>query len=149
MAPCKHKAEGSTFTRESGTFAAFSPIHYNKTPPFISFVTSQKISICPIFQASLMSAGTLPSHDVEHGAFIMDLKVISAGGQGDQKSEYVVLQAKKDCNLNSYMIFDETYKDDGSASNKHRNVFIFPDVKPSQDTKIITLSCHSKHLRAT
>ncbi len=57
----------------------------------------------------------------------MDLKVMSVGGQGDQKSEYVALQATKDCNLNNYMIFDETYKDDGSASNKHRHIFIFPD----------------------
>lgn len=72
----------------------------------------------------------------------MDLKVISVGGQGDQKSEYVALQAKKDCNLNSYMIFDETYKDDGSSSNKHRHVFIFPDwtVKEGEWIFIFTRS---------
>ena len=67
----------------------------------------------------------------------MDLKITLVGGQGDEKVEYVALQAKKDCNLSSYMIFDNTYTSDGSASNKHRHVFTFPNWEVKKDEIII------------
>ncbi|WLH43932.1 hypothetical protein [Pseudomonas beijingensis] len=57
----------------------------------------------------------------------MDLSILRVEAQGDEKKEYVILRAKEKCNLKEYMIFDETFKSDGSASNKHRHVFIFPD----------------------
>ncbi|WP_339508246.1 hypothetical protein [Pseudomonas sp. RL_35y_Pfl2_P42] len=77
----------------------------------------------------------------------MDLTVVSVGGQGDQKGEYVALRAKEDCNLSGYMIFDETYKNDGSASNKHRHVFIFPNWTVKKDEYIFLFTRSGKNER--
>ncbi|MDR6915103.1 hypothetical protein J2X66_001968 [Pseudomonas sp. 3296] len=63
----------------------------------------------------------------------MDLKVIEVRAQGDETKEVVVMRALKDCNLKGYMIFDETFKSDGSTSNVHRHVFIFPGWKVEKD----------------
>jgi hypothetical protein len=57
----------------------------------------------------------------------MDLRVSEVRAQGDEKKEVVVIKALKDCNLKGNIVFDETFKSDGSTSNVHRHVFIFPD----------------------
>lgn len=57
----------------------------------------------------------------------MDIKIVTVLHQGDEKKEYIVLQALDKCNLKPYMILDNTYDTDGVASNKHRHVFKFPD----------------------
>ncbi len=68
--------------------------------------------------------------------FIMDLKIGEVRAQGDETKEVVVIRALKDCNLKSYMIFDETFKSDGSTSNVHRHVFIFPSWEVKQNDYI-------------
>jgi hypothetical protein len=77
----------------------------------------------------------------------MDLKVIRVREQGDEKKEYVTIQAKEDCNLEGYMIFDETFKNDGSASNKHRHVFIFPDWEVKKNEWVFLFTCSGKNTR--
>ncbi|MCX2546577.1 hypothetical protein [Pseudomonas sp. COW5] len=59
----------------------------------------------------------------------MDLRVSEVRAQGDEKKEVVVIRALKDCNLKGNIIFDETFKSDGSTSNVHRHVFVFPNWK--------------------
>ncbi|MGE1091361.1 hypothetical protein [Pseudomonas zeae] len=66
----------------------------------------------------------------------MDLRVAEVRAQGDETKEEVVIRVKKDCNLAGYMIFDETFKSDGTVSNKHRHVFIFPDWEVKEDDHI-------------
>lgn len=66
----------------------------------------------------------------------MDLKVIAVRAQGDEKKELVLIRALKDCNLKGHMIFDETFKHDGSSSNAHRHVFIFPSWEVKKDDYI-------------
>ena len=53
---------------------------------------------------------------------------------------------KEDCNLKGYMVFDETFKNDGSASNKHRHVFIFPswEVKKNEYIFLFTRTGENK-----
>ena len=58
----------------------------------------------------------------------MDLKVINIRDAGEDK-ERVLIRVLNDCNLNGYMIIDNTYDDNGQISNVHRHVFVFPDFK--------------------
>lgn len=46
--------------------------------------------------------------------------------------ERVVLKAKEDCNLNNFILFDTTYDENGILSNKHRHMFIFPELNVSK-----------------
>lgn len=64
----------------------------------------------------------------------MKLKITSVKNQGDANKEYVMLKALEDCNLNNYMILDNTYDAAGEPSNKSRHIYIFPDfsVKAGQ-----------------
>lgn len=57
----------------------------------------------------------------------MDLKVIGIRDAGTEK-ERLLLVVEKTCQLYGYMVMDNTYNDNGSLSNTHRHVFIFPDV---------------------
>ena len=43
--------------------------------------------------------------------------------------ERVVLYVLADCNLNDYLLFDSTYDEEGEISNKHRHLFVFPDLQ--------------------
>lgn len=46
----------------------------------------------------------------------------------DAKSseERLVLYANTDCNTSNYMVFDETFNNDGGKSDKLRHLFLFP-----------------------
>lgn len=66
----------------------------------------------------------------------MDLEIKKVAGQGDVSEEYVNILVKKDCNLQGYMVMDETFNNDGTASNKHRHVFIFPNYEVKKDDRI-------------
>lgn len=44
------------------------------------------------------------------------------------EEERVVMKATEDCNLNSFILFDTTYDENGIVTNKHRHMFIFPDL---------------------
>lgn len=78
----------------------------------------------------------------------MDLKVVSVGEQGNEEKEYVALSAKEACNLKGYIIFDETFKNDGSASNKHRHVFIFPSWEVKKGELILVFTRPGKDKRS-
>ena len=77
----------------------------------------------------------------------MDLRVVRVSDQGDEKKEYVSLQAKEDCNLEGYIIFDETFNNNGSASNKHRHIFIFPNWKVKKNEYIFLFTHSGEHKR--
>ena len=57
----------------------------------------------------------------------MDLKLIKIR---DVKTdnERVVLKALAKCNLNEYVLFDSSYDENGIISNKHRHLFLFPNL---------------------
>lgn len=77
----------------------------------------------------------------------MDLKVIKVSEQGDEKKEYVTLQANEDCNLEGHIIFDETFNNNGSPSNKHRHVFIFPRWEVKKNDYIFLFTKSGENIR--
>lgn len=58
---------------------------------------------------------------------MMELKLIKIK-DAQTEEELVVLKALAKCNINSYILFDTTYVEKGIVSNKHRHLFIFPDL---------------------
>lgn len=57
----------------------------------------------------------------------MDLKLIAIKDvQTDD--ERVVIKVLSKCNLNNYIIFDTTFTENGILSNKHRHLFVFPNL---------------------
>lgn len=58
---------------------------------------------------------------------MMDLKLIKIK-DARTDNERVVLKVLSKCNINSYILFDTTYDERGIVSNKHRHIFIFPDL---------------------
>lgn len=58
---------------------------------------------------------------------MMDLKLIKIK-DARTDNERVVLKVLSKCNINSYILFDTTYDESGIVSNKHRHIFIFPDL---------------------
>ncbi len=58
---------------------------------------------------------------------MMDLKLIKIADVCTD-DERVVIKAMAKCNLNNYILFDTTFDENGIVSNKHRHVFVFPDL---------------------
>lgn len=56
-----------------------------------------------------------------------DLKLIKIK-DARTDNERVVLKVLSKCNINSYILFDTTYDESGIVSNKHRHLFVFPDL---------------------
>ena len=54
----------------------------------------------------------------------MDLEIRRIKNAGTEE-ECLVLFVKEDCNSGNYLVFDETYNEDGSVSNKLRHLYIF------------------------
>lgn len=54
----------------------------------------------------------------------MDLEIRRIKNAGTVE-ECLVLRVKEDCNSGDYLVFDETYNEDGSVSNKLRHLYIF------------------------
>ena len=42
------------------------------------------------------------------------------------------MKAVRACNLNEYIVLDATYDEDGIVSNKHRHVYIMPNVNVNE-----------------
>lgn len=61
----------------------------------------------------------------------MDLKLVKIADCGNDK-ERLVMQAVRDCNLNEYIVLDTTFDEAGIVSNKHRHVYIMPDINVYQ-----------------
>ena len=56
-----------------------------------------------------------------------DLKLIKIK-DARTDNERVVLKVLSKCNINSYILFDTTFDESGIVSNKHRHLFVFPDL---------------------
>lgn len=51
--------------------------------------------------------------------------------------ERVVLYALADCNLKRYLLFDSTYDENGNISNKHRHMYVFPDLQVKKGDYVV------------
>lgn len=59
---------------------------------------------------------------------IMTFQILKVKDAGDLDKERVILKATKDTEISWYILFDNTYNDDGSLSNLWRHMFIFPRI---------------------
>jgi hypothetical protein len=57
----------------------------------------------------------------------MDLEITNIFNENLQ-TERVVLTALNACNLNSFVLFDSTYDEDGDLTNKERHLMVFPSI---------------------
>ena len=57
----------------------------------------------------------------------MDLKLIQIADRGTDL-ERLILKAIRKCNINEYIVLDTTFDENGIVSNKHRHVYIMPDI---------------------
>ncbi|WP_083386788.1 hypothetical protein [Magnetospirillum fulvum] len=55
----------------------------------------------------------------------MTLKLLAIYNAGDLDKENVLLQADADCQLNAYIICDNTYASDGTITNRHCHMYHF------------------------
>lgn len=60
---------------------------------------------------------------------IMTFQILKVKDAGDLENERVVLKANKDCEISWYILFDNTYDEDGNMSNLLRHMYIFPDIQ--------------------
>lgn len=61
----------------------------------------------------------------------MELEIRKIKNAGTEE-EYLILRANADCNTGNFLVFDETYDEEGIASNKFRHLYIFPSHPISQ-----------------
>lgn len=61
----------------------------------------------------------------------MDLKLVKIA-DCKTDNERLIIRAVRACNLNEYIVFDTTFDEDGIVSNKHRHVFIMPNVSVNE-----------------
>ena len=67
----------------------------------------------------------------------MDVKISRILNRGTD-DERLVLKVLRNCNMNEYVVFDTTFDENGVVSNKHRHLYVFPqiDVK-ANDTVVL------------
>ena len=58
----------------------------------------------------------------------MDLVLRKIADASLADRERVIIKVLKTCNLNRYILFDTTYDENGIRSDKHRHVYVFPDL---------------------
>ena len=58
----------------------------------------------------------------------MDIEIVGVFNPGED-NEYIRLRVRRECNLIKFLIYDTTFDQDGSVSNKLPHVFRFPDVQ--------------------
>ena len=63
---------------------------------------------------------------------IMSFQILKVKDRGDLDKERVILKANKDCEISWYILFDNTYNDDGTISNIWRHMYIFPQITIKQ-----------------
>ncbi|WP_413730792.1 hypothetical protein [Sodalis sp. RH22] len=59
----------------------------------------------------------------------MKVKIVGVIGKGDFGKETVTMQVLEDCDIVKYVIFDNTYKNNGNISDKYRHSYWFPSKK--------------------
>ena len=74
----------------------------------------------------------------------MDLKLIRIADRGND-NERLIMRAVRKCNLNKYIVLDTTYDEDGTVSNKHRHVYIMPDIIVEEGDFIWLYTCDGKY----
>ena len=57
----------------------------------------------------------------------MDLQLINISDR-DNDDERLIIKVIRKCNLNEYIVIDTTFDEEGIVSNKHRHVYIMPDI---------------------
>ena len=58
----------------------------------------------------------------------MDLVLRKIADASLADKERVIIKVLKTCNLNRYILFDTTYDENGIRSDKHRHVYVFPNL---------------------
>lgn len=61
----------------------------------------------------------------------MDLKLVKIA-DCDTGKERLIMRAVRECNLNEYIVLDTTFDEAGIVSNKHRHVYIMPDINVNE-----------------
>lgn len=61
----------------------------------------------------------------------MNLKLVKIADCGND-DERLVIKAVGKCNLNEYIVLDTTFGESGIVSNKHRHVYIMPDINVNE-----------------
>ena len=61
----------------------------------------------------------------------MDLELIRIADRGND-NERLIMRAIRKCNLREYIVLDTTYDEDGTVSNKHRHMYIMPDINVNE-----------------
>lgn len=62
------------------------------------------------------------------GEMTMNLKLIKIRNVSGA-DERVVIKILQKCDVSQYLLFDQTYDEEGIQSNKHRHVYVFPDIQ--------------------
>ena len=74
----------------------------------------------------------------------MDLQLIKIADRGND-NERLIMKAIRKCNLNEYIVLDTTYDENGIVSNKHRHVFIMPNINVNEGDFIWLYTCEGKY----
>lgn len=59
----------------------------------------------------------------------MNIEIKYVKDAGNKAKERIILKARADLDIGNYILFDTTYFDNGSVSNKIRHSIWFPDTK--------------------
>lgn len=59
---------------------------------------------------------------------LMSFQILKIKDAGDLDNERVILKANKDCEISWYLLFDNTYDEQGNLSNLWRHMYIFPKI---------------------
>ncbi len=60
---------------------------------------------------------------------LMQLQILKVRDAGDLENERIILKANQTCEISWYILFDNTYDDDGNISNLWRHMYIFPKIE--------------------
>lgn len=55
----------------------------------------------------------------------MDIQILKVKDAGNIEDERIIFKVDNDCNINWYLIFDNTFDEDGNLSNVWRHLYIF------------------------
>lgn len=58
----------------------------------------------------------------------MDIQILKVKDAGNIEDERIIFKVDNDCNINWYLIFDNTFDEDGRLSNVWRHLYIFPNL---------------------
>lgn len=59
----------------------------------------------------------------------MDIQILKVKDAGKIEDERIILKVERDCNINWYLLFDNTFDEAGNLSNLWRHLYIFPNIE--------------------